>query len=248
MRPCRRIARLCASCVIGIAAAASMEPAFGADAAHLDVRYRAGGLSVRIEGVPLDDVLAAVARETGMTIRGEPLDARMVSKRFDAVPLGLALRRLVGRQNFVLRYRADGSPGALDLLGAPLGRPAPVRRRNTDVLRLLLAHAPVSVPARTARALGGERVPLHRLLAGLRLDDPLVRAEVAAVLTRSIEDSPSLLAAVDAMDGEQLARFLWSQSGAHAEEIAADLYRAARDPSLRARLGIVIATLQRMIG
>jgi hypothetical protein len=50
------------------------------------------------------------------------------------------------------------------------------------------------------------------------------------------------------MDGGALARFLSSQCRGHASDVAAVLYRTARDPALRAKLGVVIATLQRTIG
>jgi hypothetical protein len=219
-----------------------------AAAGPFDVHYRNGTLSVRIERVPLDDVLAAVARETGMTIEGEPLDRRDVSERFDTLPLDQALRRLLERQNFVLRYDADGTPARLELLGGPMAPRKPAPRQDMDVLRALLAAPSVTVPEPAATALGGTRLSLARALDGLRHDNPVVRTQVAELFARSLESDASLLAAVNEMDIERLAQFVRNQARQYAADVAAKLYHAARDPRLRARLSRVIATLQRTMG
>lgn len=218
-------------------------------AAGLEVRYDDTGLSVRIERVPLDDVLSAVASETGITIEGEPLDRRDVSKRFDGVPLGRALTRIVGRQNFILWYGADGKPERLELLGAPLAaaKPTTTRRRNVQALRLLLSQPPVALASRAARALGGDRLPVHRVLRGLAHDEAMVREDAARAIVGSIERNPALLAAVRDLDPGELSQFVSSQAGAHALDAAGRLYRAASDPGLKAKMATVAATLRRTV-
>jgi hypothetical protein len=54
------------------------------------VRYRDGRLTVRAREAVRSDVLAAVAREAGITVAGAVLDSRPVNKRFDNVPLAEA--------------------------------------------------------------------------------------------------------------------------------------------------------------
>jgi hypothetical protein len=216
-----------------------------------EVRYDRARLSVRIHRVPLEDVLAAVSRETGITIEGQPLDRRDVSKRFDRLPLGQALKRIVGRQNFVLSYAADGRPQRLVLLGAPLSPPAvkpPVQQRGVNALRALLAHPPIAVPPRAAKALGGNRLPVVRVLTGLRNDDPLVRNECASAIVAAIEAHAPTLAAMQQLEAQQLVDFITGQAGPHAADAAARFYRAARDPRLKSKLSTVLAAVRRAVG
>jgi hypothetical protein len=70
--------------------------------------YREERLSVRLERVPLADVMAMLASESGAEVDGELDGAREVTNRFDAVPIAQALDRLLGDQNFTLTYGEDG--------------------------------------------------------------------------------------------------------------------------------------------
>jgi hypothetical protein len=212
-----------------------------------DIRYEQNRLTVRIERVPLDQVLAAVTRETGLEINGEPLDQRDVSKRFDSVPLPEALRRLVGRQNFVLRYGPDGQPDRLDLLGVPQAPRKSPRRRGLDALRLLASHPAVALPAAAARALGGSPLPLHRVLRGLGHAEPVVRTEAARTLLGAIERDPTLLAALREVDANRLAQVVMQRAGAYATEVATTLYRTATDPGLKSRLAAVRMVVLRRV-
>ncbi len=68
---------------------------------------------------PLTAVLEEIAHQSGAAIRGEA-SARGVSASFEDVPLPDALVRLLGEQNFTLRYDSDGKLRTIDLLGEPL--------------------------------------------------------------------------------------------------------------------------------
>ena len=215
--------------------------------AHPIVRYDDAGLTVHADNVPLADVLAAITRETGIEIDGEPLDRRDVSKQFESVPLALALRRVVGRQNFILYYGSDGAPERLQLLGVPLAPPTPAPTRGVNAFQLLANHPPIVLPAGLARALGAKRLPPHRLLSALRHPDSMVRIEAAQTIVRAVEGDPSLLDATRKLDTTQLTRLVSSQSGSHAAEVAMTLYRAARDPRLKGKLAVVLGTLRRTL-
>jgi hypothetical protein len=232
-----------AAAVTALLALPAFAVAAAADATAPDVRWDAGRLSVRLEGVPLDEVLAAVAQETGLEVTGEPLDRRQVNKRFEALPLPEALARLIGRQNFVLRYGAGGEPDRLDLLGVPQAPRKPARVRGLHALTLVAKHGAVPVPPHAARALGGSSLRLHRLLRGLGHGNPLVRSESAAAIVGAIEKDAQLLAAFRAIEPSQLAQLVRSQAGAHANEVATTLYRGARDPLLRSRLATARAAV-----
>jgi hypothetical protein len=77
----------------------------------------ANRLTVHADGVPLDDLMHDLQAQTGLRLRGDLLDGRLVYKRFDQLPLDQALDRLLGRQNFLLIYGRSGRPETLSLEG-----------------------------------------------------------------------------------------------------------------------------------
>jgi hypothetical protein len=60
-----------------------------------DMAVHQGRLSVRLQDAELGDVLAAIARQAGITIRGDPRPGRRVSTQFSGIPLNEGLRRLL---------------------------------------------------------------------------------------------------------------------------------------------------------
>ncbi len=83
------------------------------------IAYSPDVLSIQVANAPLTAVLEAIAHQSGAAIRGEAR-ARGVSASFEDVPLPDALVRLLGEQNFTLRYDSDGKLRTIDLLGEPL--------------------------------------------------------------------------------------------------------------------------------
>src|SRR5437867_6600174 len=88
------------------------------------VAYDAGRLTVHAERVPLADVVREIGRQSGAEIVGEVRKPREVSRQFDGVPLVDALARLLGEQNFTLRYGSEGKLRKISLLGEPLAAAA----------------------------------------------------------------------------------------------------------------------------
>ena len=84
-----------------------------------DIRYRNDRMSVDLRGAPLADVIGELGRQSGATIRGNACKSREVNLSFDDVPLPQALERVLGEQNFTLRYGPAGQLEAVDLLGEP---------------------------------------------------------------------------------------------------------------------------------
>ncbi len=83
------------------------------------IRYRDDRMSVDVQGAPLADVIDELGRQSGASIRGRVRKPRELSLSFDDVPLPDALERVLGEQNFTLRYGSDGRLEAVELLGEP---------------------------------------------------------------------------------------------------------------------------------
>ena len=104
------------------------------------VAYDDDRLTVHAEKVPLADVVREIGRQSGAEIVGEVRKPREVTRQFDGVPLFDALVRLLGEQNFTLRYGSEGKLRRISLLGEPLAatapttpaddKPAPTRRHR----------------------------------------------------------------------------------------------------------------------
>jgi hypothetical protein len=88
------------------------------------VAYDDGRLTLHAEKVPLADVVREIGRQSGAEIVGEVRKPREVTRQFDRVPLFDALVRLLGEQNFTLRYGSEGKLRTISLLGEPLAAAA----------------------------------------------------------------------------------------------------------------------------
>ncbi len=211
---------------------------------RLAMHYAEGHLSVHLEQVPLSDVLAALAAETGATIRGDILEPRDVTKRFDDLPIDRAIDRLLGRQNFTLRFGPDGRLLVIALRGMPVepgkapnrpGRPPNLHRS-----------VPLTGPLRAA--LGRSQVPLTRLFdAAARQPEAAVRGAAIRLIVTTIESDVALRDAFVAMDDTALAALFRAQAGARAAEVASGMVGAARSFALRAKATRLMQQLRRPI-
>ncbi len=99
------------------------------------VAYDADRLTVHAKRVPLADVVREIGRQSGAEIVGDVRKPRDVSRDFDRAPLVDALARLLGEQNFTLRYGPEGKLRTIALLGEPLAAAAqttPADASNPD--------------------------------------------------------------------------------------------------------------------
>jgi hypothetical protein len=225
-----------------IAAALGCPLAWATDSGP-DVRYHEGRLSVRLEHVPLDAVLAAITRETGIEVRGELREAREVSAQFDDVPLPEALDRLIASQSFVLRYGDDGRAVRVDLLrGAPATTTATVPppalavpAGPPNIAALTASQPAVVVSPRAAQMLGGSSLRLNRVLQGLRVEDPAVRSEVQGIFLRAIESDATLRQTFRGMDAAQLTSMARTLAGPFGDEMLEYFSTRATDPMFRGK-------------
>src|SRR5438552_14070691 len=118
-----------AAAAIGPLAAAALRPSSAPAVAEPSppiVTYRSDQLSVRLEKVPLEDVLAELGRVSGAEIQGAPREPRDITAQFDDVPLPEALHRLLGDQNFMLKYGEADRLRMIELFRGP------TEQRNDD--------------------------------------------------------------------------------------------------------------------
>ncbi len=207
------------------------------------LEYADGRVTARLDGVPIADVLDALAEATGATIRGEVLEPRAVTKHFHDLPIERAVDRLLGRQNFTIRYDAEGRIASIHLRGLPTLPPVEPARRER--VRPPDWQRQVRLTAGLERALGRSHLPLSGLLnAAGRQPQPAIRAEATRLLVTAIEADPGLRTAVEGMSDAALAALLRARGGARASEIAAGVMGAARSFGLRAKAARLMQRLR----
>lgn len=205
------------------------------------VCWRDGLLSVHADGTPLPDLLQELVQESGATVRGPLANPGPVSVQFDALPLELALERLLGGQGFAVVYGPGGQVRSIRLLGqhpgdpldlAPTARPAeaPIELADTDDGGVKEASVrPVPITGRLARVLGRDTASFQDLLTvAMRHDDPRTRVQAMRaglhVLGREPALRESIEQSLEAAGPERVAGWLERLAGPHARHVA----RAAR--------------------
>lgn len=219
------------------------------------VQYAKDALTVRLDKVPIADVLSDIGQQSGAEIRGSIREPREVSAEFEAVPLSEALHRLLGDQNFALVYGKEGRLRAVKLLGGPtagfavMPTLAPPLKTSGDIRDLLVNHAPVPIHGRLAQALGSDTATLQQLMElGLHNEDATVRAEALRAGVQTVEGEPGLRQAVISMlnsfDDAALGSLLRGAAGDHAEEVAQQLLTQSRAPEVRVKASSVLQKLR----
>ena len=224
------------------------------------VRYTNDQLTVRLARAPVGEVLDEIGRASGAEIRGQP-NPREVSAAFEDVPLPDALHRLLGNQNFTLKYGEKGRLVAIDLLGGPATAPASItpagaRPSSTtmptppqNLQEALRRHPPVPVTGALATALGTNAASVDQLLnTVLHHDDAGVRQEALRATLNAVESDAalrgSLLATVNTIDDAALGASLRGIAGDRAEELMAQVATQARASELRVKASSVLQQLR----
>ena len=204
----------------------------------LAMRYEDGRLTVQLEHAPLDVVVAQLEQETGIRFHGELLDWREVTKRFDSVPIAEALDRILGRQNFILRYDGGGRPVSVELCGLPQPRQTSNTRTMAspaNVMQLLGTAPPVTVTPALRAALHTSTASLAQLfLASLQQTDADVRAEARRSFLAAVEGNRALRDAFSRADAKSVVPLVRSLPAERADALLLDLSQGSRDPVLRA--------------
>ncbi len=257
-----------AAAVLGALALGSSSAWAVAEGSPPIVTYRSDQLSVRLERVPLEDVLAELGRVSGAEIQGVPREPRDITAQFDDVPLPEALHRLLGDQNFMLRYGEGDRLRTIALFGGPqeprnasstspaagpAGGPSPaagstIPRSIAIAISVLGRHPPVPVTGRLAEALGGNTATFPQLFdAAMHQQDDGLRTEALHASLTAFEAEPdlrsSVLKALAAVDDVALGEMLRGVAGTQAEAIANQVATQAQTGELRSK---ALSVLQRL--
>jgi len=199
------------------------------------VSFDDGLVSVEADGVPLDELLAAIGEASGVAIRGEVLDPRPVTVWLDGVPLREAVDRLLRRQNFTMRYRADGTLRWITLRGATL-EPRPARAERVQSFSTLVARGSIDVPPSLQPRFGAARVRLSRFLrtAG-RLPEPALRRVCLHLFLNAVQRDAAMRGALRAMNVHRLDQFAQRYFGGRSRELVEFLSTQSADPGVRLR-------------
>ena len=260
-----------AAAAIVLLAAAALRPSSAPAVAERSppiVTYRSDQLSVRLEKVPLEDVLAELGRVSGAEIQGALREPRDITAQFDDVPLPEALFRLIGDQNFMLTYGEGDRLRTIELFGGPqeprnagrrspaagpVGSPSPAAgstmpQRLAVAISILERHPPVAVAGQLAQAFGGNTATFHQLFdATLHQPDAGLRTEALHAALNAFEADPELRSSVLGMlggvDDAVLGQMLRGVASLRAEELANQVATQAQTDELRSK---ALSVLQRL--
>jgi hypothetical protein len=261
MRPAEA-ARLLATGALAVGlqlAATSARPAEEAPARV--VTYSGDKLTVHVSGVPIDDVLSEIQRQTGAEVRGGVRNPHPVTAEFDDVPLADALHRLLGDQNFALIYGSGGELKTLRLLGgpqaappaaataAPTGQPQPGAVSPAQLSDMFARHPPIPIKGRLAQALGTDNASFTTVAdAALHNEDAAVRTEAVRTAMQALEGEPELrsavVSAVTGIGDPELGTIVRGLAGERAEEIVRHVLTTARASELRIKASGVLQQLR----
>ena len=226
------------------------------------VRYHDDKVSVDLHDAALDAVLKTLATESGAELVGTPRAERPVTMTFADVPLKEALERLVGAQNFTIKYDDAGKLKAIELRGgpeAPRARkpeaPSPAEGNSTPPKWYAFYKAfdrPGTVPLSgdLKKALGKDEAGWDYLgNAAIGHSDPRVRAEALHAIAKALDQDPEMKAAVmdslNAMTDEELAAFARKTMHYRAEDVVRNVLRETSDRELRVRAREVLRELRK---
>ncbi|HEV7733290.1 MAG TPA: hypothetical protein VGR62_14055 [Candidatus Binatia bacterium] len=260
----RAVVALLAACVVSVAPSPRV---VAADEAQRVIEYRNDTLTVKLEKVPLTEVIAEIGKQSGAEVRGDVLAPRDLTMQLDKVPLKEALERVLGEQNFTLTYAEGGKLRAIELKGGREAAPA----KSKDVKYQARPGAEGETPAlwkavygvfedrakvpvdgkQLQKVLGEEKAPWD-LLANTAIanDDPTVRREAVRSAVKAIEADPDMRKALDSatanVSAADLAAFARATTYHRAEDLMRNIRNASSDPEIKARATEVLRELDKI--
>jgi hypothetical protein len=192
-----------------------------------------------------------------------------VTATFDDVPLPEALHRLLGDQNFMLRYAepdrlrtiqlfggvqeaheaGETSPAAGSARGSSPSAGSTMPQSLAVAMSVLERHPPVPVSGSLATAIGGDTATFRQLFdAAMHQGDAAVRNEAFRVSLNAFETEPELrttvLTALGGTDEAALGQVLRGVAGPRAEELANQIASEAKTAELRTKALSVLHRLR----
>ena len=227
------------------------------------VRYRNDKVTLDVHEVGLDAVLKAIARESGAELVGAVRTERTITIALDDVPIKEALERLVGAQNFTLKYDDGGKLKAIEMRGgqeaAEKPKPTvdvPPEGDSTPPKEYAFWHA-FDRADRTIPISGELRQRIGRDAAGwdyvantaIGDQDPRIRLAAMRALMRALDADPETrdraVASLSAMTDAELAAFARKTAHYRAEDLVRNVLREMPDRELRYRAREVLRELRK---
>ena len=221
------------------------------------IRYQNDTLTVRLDKVPVSQVIEELGRQSGAQIRGQVRAQGTVTAEFEDVALPEALHRVLGDQNFALIYGDGGRLAAVRLLGGPQAglptppttAPPPPQSAQESLAALVARHPPVPVTGQLAQAVGGPTASLQQLIdLALHNEDASLRGEAVRTVVGTLEAEPALRSAavgeLGKLDDNALSSLVRGAAGDHAEELAMQIMTQARASEIRVKASVVLQKLR----
>lgn len=242
-----------------LAALCAVLPAAAAEPAR-EIRYRDDRVTLRLDRVPVTEVVAELAKQSGATVRGEVREARDVTLELTDTPVKEALQRLLGAQSFTLVYGEKGDLKEIELKGGPEDDP---RRRaaaagakegdraSWDAMyRLFDRREQLHLDGSLKQAVGKDEAGWDYVAnTAIGSDDPRVRREAVRAALRALEGDPELRAAVLAqaksMSDADFAAFARATCYHRAEDLVRNIARETRMDEFRERARGVLRELEK---
>jgi hypothetical protein len=201
------------------------------------VTWDDGTVTATFDGVPADEAIAALARATGVEVRGELREHGDVHATFERARFREVLDRLVGEQNFTITYDAAGRPRRVELLGMPDASAPPLGRGSPNGFgNVVMAYGEVTLPPVLAGALGRRRADLPWVLRrSARHSDPAIAAAAVELFVRTVEAEPRLHDALLRTDDAKVTRVLRLWFGPGTGRLVGALAAETQDPLVRTK-------------
>jgi hypothetical protein len=231
------------------------------------LRYDKGAVSGTLDAVPADEAVESLATATGARLEGTVIAPKPVTASFRNESIEGALARILGQQNFTVRYGSEDRVKSITLLGGPAAaKPAPAPPAATEpsveaktpsagygfpveLSRALQRHRPLPLPDVLAKSMGVEEATVPELLDTATLDeDGVTRAQASQVVLSALEMNGrlrrSFLRTLHDLDDEQFAAILEAESGPRFVEVVEFLTAHSREPSIKKKAGVILEQLR----
>jgi len=241
-----------------------------AAAAPASLAYANGRVTGRLDDVPAGEAIAALVSATGARLEGTIIDDQPIKATFRSESLEGTLTRILGEQNFTVRYGSGDTVKSITLLGGPAATPpptlAPVAEAPVEpppepekpsegygfpveLSRALERHRPLPLPDPLAEAMGIESATFPELLDAATLDENgVTRSMATQVVLSSLEMHGrlrrSFLRTLHGLDDQQFAAIVQAESGARFVEVVEYLTAHSREPSIQKKAGVILEQLK----
>jgi hypothetical protein len=227
------------------------------------VRYRDDKVSVDLHEASVEAVLQALAKESGAELVGTTRAERPLTMSFEDAPTKEALERLVGAQNFTLKYDEGGKLRAIELRGGPEaakapkpGEPTKSESENTTpakqyaFFKAFDRSDKIPLSGELKKVIGRDEVGWDYLAnTAIANQDPRVRQAAMHALVKALDQDPemkdSVMASLNAMSAEELAAFARARGHYRAEDLVRNVMRETQDQELRSRARDVLRELRK---